>query len=52
MLTVAAAADQLQLSTKTVRRMIARGELISHRFGRSLRISEEDLRRFVAPCRG
>ena len=37
LLTVAEAAEFLRLSDKTVRRMIARGDLASHRIGRSLR---------------
>jgi excisionase family DNA binding protein len=37
----------LHVSDKTVRRLIARGELHAHRIGRQLRISEEELRRFI-----
>ena len=41
------AADTLQVSTKTVRRWVQSGELIHHRFGRQLRISEIDLQAFI-----
>ena len=40
-------AAMLRLSTKTVRRMIVRGELRVHRLGRALRVSEEDLVAFT-----
>ncbi len=36
-------AAALDVSEKTVRRMIARGELRAHRVGRQLRIAESDL---------
>ena len=39
LLTIAAVADQLMLSTRTVRRMIARGQLKAVRLGRSVRIA-------------
>lgn len=44
-------ADQADLSSKTIRRMIARGELRVHRIGRSLRISETDLQTFLVARR-
>ena len=40
--------DRLQVSTRTVRRWIAAGELKAHRLGRVVRISDEDLRVFLA----
>jgi excisionase family DNA binding protein len=40
-------AEQLGLSTKTIRRWIDRGELHVHRLGRQIRISEEDLAAFL-----
>ena len=46
--TLAEAAEALGLSVKTIRRRIVAGELRSHRFGRSFRISEEDFRAYVA----
>jgi excisionase family DNA binding protein len=47
LLDVPAVARQLDVSEKTVRRLIARGELRAHRIGRLLRISEEELGRFI-----
>ena len=51
LLSVQAVADLLGVSTKTVRRLFARGDLKPHRIGGSLRISEEDLRAYLAHCR-
>jgi len=48
LLTVQDVAADLQLSTKTIRRLIERGELPVHRVGRTVRISEEDLLVFTA----
>jgi excisionase family DNA binding protein len=42
-LTVQDVADLLGMSIRTVRRMIATGELPVYRFGRSIRIAESDL---------
>ena len=47
LLTVANVAEQLQLSTKTIRRMIDRGDLPSHRIGRLLRVASNDLGAFI-----
>ena len=47
MLGVAAVATLLEISTKTVRRWIQRGELRVHDLGRQLRISEDDLAAFL-----
>ena len=44
-------AEQLGVSSKTVRRWIAAGELPVHHFGRQLRISEADLAAFIAQRR-
>ena len=44
-------AEQLGVSTKTVRRWIAAGDLPVHRLGRQLRISEPDLVAFIARSR-
>jgi len=49
--TVDQVADLLEVSTRTVRRWIADGDLTVHRFGRQVRISETDLRVFVAEGR-
>lgn len=47
LLTGAMVADRLTVSQKTVRRWIDAGELRIHRLGRSVRISEADLREFL-----
>ena len=47
LLSVAAVADRLDVSTKTVRRWIEAGELRIHRLGRSVRIGETDLQQFL-----
>jgi excisionase family DNA binding protein len=44
---IAEVAEQVAVSTRTVRRWIANGELVAHRFGRALRISEVDLNAFI-----
>ena len=46
-LTVDQVANHLRVSVKTVRRWVQSGELIHHRFGRQLRISEIDLQAFI-----
>lgn len=51
LLSIQAVADLLGVSTKTVRRLIAGGDLAAHRIGGSLRISEEDLRAYLSRCR-
>ena len=43
LLSVEAAADHLDVCSKTVRRLIEKGELHAHRIGRQLRISQDDL---------
>jgi excisionase family DNA binding protein len=43
--------DSLEISSRTVSRWIASGELIAHRFGRSVRIASDDLRGFLATRR-
>ncbi len=45
--TVAEVADLLVVSTRSVRRWIAERQLLAHKFGRQVRISEIDLRAFV-----
>jgi excisionase family DNA binding protein len=50
--TVALVADLLAVSARSVRRWIARGELLAHKFGRQIRIAEFDLRAFVEWRRG
>jgi excisionase family DNA binding protein len=45
--TVSQVAALLAVSSRSVRRWIAAGELLAHKFGRQVRISEIDLRAFV-----
>ncbi len=52
MLTVEKTAEQLDVSQKTVRRLIDSGELVAHRIGRNIRIAGDDLRAFVNQRRG
>lgn len=51
LLSVEQVADMLNVSGKTVRRMIARCELHHHRVGRTMRISTEDLRAYANSIR-
>jgi excisionase family DNA binding protein len=45
--TVAQVADLLAVSTRSIRRWIVARELLAHKFGRQVRISEIDLKAFV-----
>jgi excisionase family DNA binding protein len=47
LLSVDAVAEQLGMCAKTIRRLIDRGELRAHRFGRAIRVSEDDLAVFI-----
>ena len=47
LLSIGDVADTLQVSDKTVRRWIERGEMPIHRVGRQIRISAADLATFV-----
>ena len=49
---IAKVAAQLDISVKTVRREIQRGELPVHRIGGQVRISEWDLAAYIAHRRG
>ena len=40
-------ADRLQVSVRTLRRWIDAGDLVAHRIGRGLRITEADLQTFI-----
>jgi excisionase family DNA binding protein len=51
LLTVAMVADRLAVSPRHVRRLIARSELPVHRLGRAVRISTDDLARYLASTR-
>ena len=44
-------ADRLAVSPRHVRRLIERGELPVHRIGSAVRISEDDLARYLASTR-
>jgi len=44
-------ADQLSVSTRTVRRWVVGAHLVAHYFGRLVRIGESDLEAFVAKRR-
>lgn len=46
--TVKGAAERLNVSTRTVRRLIGAGELAVVRIGRSIRISDDDLDSLIA----
>ena len=46
--TIAETADMLRVDARTVRRRIATGELVAHRFRGCVRIAEADLRNFLA----
>lgn len=47
LLDIPAVAHRLDVCDKTVRRLIACGDLSAHRIGRQLRISEKDFKRFL-----
>jgi len=51
MLTVRQVAEDLNVSTRTVHRWIASGNLIAHRVGGVVRIAAADLRAFLAAHR-
>ncbi len=52
LLAVKEVARRLSISVKTVRRLVASGELPVHRIGRLVRIADTDLQRFVGQHRG
>jgi len=45
---IAHVAEMLDVSTRTVSRWIADGELAVHRFGRTVRVADADLKVFLA----
>jgi excisionase family DNA binding protein len=49
--TLAQVAEFLQVSVKTVRRLVAAGALRTHRFGRQHRVDEDDLLAFASKSR-
>lgn len=46
-LTIVEAAERLNVDQRTVRRWIAKGELVPFRAGRVVRISADELERFI-----
>jgi excisionase family DNA binding protein len=46
--TVGDIADQLNVSVRTVHRWVADRQLVAHRIGRSVRISQADLKAFLS----
>jgi excisionase family DNA binding protein len=51
LLTVEQVAERLSVSTRTVRRLIDSGELPAHRMGRMVRVSVDDLERYIRGLR-
>lgn len=49
--TIAETAEYLNVSTKTVRRLIDREELVAHRIGTQWRISTRDIELYLVRCR-
>ena len=45
--TIAEVAEIVEVTTRTVRRWLKSGDLVAHRFGGVVRISEDDLRDFL-----
>ena len=53
LLTIVEVAERLRVNVKSVRRWIAGDELTAYQVGRQLRVSEDQLMRFLrARCRG
>jgi len=50
-LTIPEVAQELSLSTKTIRKQIAYGELKAHRFGRAIRVKRSDLEKAMKPIK-
>ena len=51
LLTVEEVAERLSVSVRTVRRLIDGGELPAHRMGRMVRVSVDDLDRYIRGLR-
>lgn len=47
----AEAARRLAISTRTLRRLLSRGELAAHRIGGQVRLAEDELERFIRGTR-
>ena len=52
LLTISDIAERLQVSTKTIRRWIKKGDLIAHQLGSQWRISKVDMELFLRTRRG
>ena len=46
--TLSQIAHKAHVSIKTVRRLISRGELVTHRIGAQIRVSEDDWQAYLA----
>jgi excisionase family DNA binding protein len=46
--TVDEVADYFRLSTRSIHRLIEKGELVAHRFGRAVRIAKSSIDAFLA----
>jgi excisionase family DNA binding protein len=51
MCTIDQTAEMINVSSRTVRRLIDSGKLPAHRFGRSVRISDSDIALLIAASR-
>lgn len=51
LLTIQETADRLGVSPRTVRRLIAEGEVHTHRIRRAIRISEKDIHDYLRTAR-
>ena len=51
MCTIGQTAEMINVSSRTVRRLIDSGKLAVHRFGRSVRISDRDIALLIAASR-
>lgn len=51
LLTIDEAADQLRMSVRHVRRLVAEGRIAYHRLGRSIRLDSADVDAYVAAGR-
>ncbi len=51
LLTVAQTAERLQVSQRTVRRLVKDGAFATYRIGRTVRIDEADISEYLKHCR-
>lgn len=52
LLTLDQVAEQLQVSRRTIERLIAAGRIRPHRLGRAIRVSSRELEAYLASTRG